>query len=108
MRGSRRGSATSPDQHGAVLLPSLPRLLRLRWGEPRHFAGQIASISWRLRRAPAGCTRTRKAPAKGRGRKPMRVSLCMAASLALLAVGTARAEFPDRPVRMLYGFAPGG
>ena len=38
----------------------------------------------------------------------MRVILRMAATLALLAVGTARAEFPDRPVRMLYGFAPGG
>lgn len=37
----------------------------------------------------------------------MRVLLGMAAAM-LLAMGAARAEFPDRLVRMLYGFAPGG
>ncbi|TCZ64796.1 Bug family tripartite tricarboxylate transporter substrate binding protein [Roseicella aquatilis] len=37
----------------------------------------------------------------------MRALLGLAAAL-LLATGAARAEFPDRPVRMLYGFAPGG
>ncbi|HEY0421260.1 MAG TPA: tripartite tricarboxylate transporter substrate binding protein, partial [Acetobacteraceae bacterium] len=38
----------------------------------------------------------------------MRGFLRVAAALVLLAAGTARAEFPDRPVRMLYGFAPAG
>lgn len=38
----------------------------------------------------------------------MRALLHMAAAVLLLATGTARAEFPDRSVRMLYGFAPGG
>lgn len=37
----------------------------------------------------------------------MRGILCLAAAL-LLASGSAQAEFPDRPVRMLYGFAPAG
>lgn len=37
----------------------------------------------------------------------MRGILCLAAAL-LLASGAAQAEFPDRPVRMLYGFAPAG
>jgi tripartite-type tricarboxylate transporter receptor subunit TctC len=38
----------------------------------------------------------------------MRAILRMAALLGLLAAGPVRAEFPDRPMRMLYGFAPGG
>lgn len=36
----------------------------------------------------------------------LRVATALA--LAVLASGTVQAEFPDRPVRMLYGFAPGG
>ncbi|WP_431271007.1 Bug family tripartite tricarboxylate transporter substrate binding protein [Dankookia sp. P2] len=38
----------------------------------------------------------------------MRSFLRLAAALALLSGGMARADFPDRPVRMLYGFAPAG